>query len=154
MVRIGFKAFDKGLINRYGVKFKLNTKYSVSGEIKWGNDGNGFHFCTHLEDCLRYIDGINREIDMTIVKCDGDMYEYWDDYYGYYDMFVARNMEIIKVMTREEIINYMLKRCEFSKLRFIQGYFLTEEEVQLFRTSYWLDSGIGNYNKLYSKKLS
>lgn len=32
-------------------------------------------------------------------------------------------------MTREEILNHMLKQSDFSLIRFVQGYKLTKEEI-------------------------
>ena len=45
----GFKCFNKGLINRYGMQFELNKVYHCDGEIIFGNHGNGFHMCKYLE---------------------------------------------------------------------------------------------------------
>ena len=50
----GYKAFKKGLVNHFGKEFELNKEYSVSGEIKFGNSGNGYHFAERPEDTLRY----------------------------------------------------------------------------------------------------
>lgn len=138
MEKLGYKVFNKGLINLFGSKVELNHKYSVEGPLKWGgscNDGNGFHFCTYLEDCLRFVsDSLDKEIDVALVKGSGDMIEYWDDYYGNYEMFVARNMEVIKVLSREEIINYIFTHNYINTLeKFISGYRLTEDEIKLFK---------------------
>lgn len=138
MERLGYKLFYKGLINLFGNKVELNHKYSVEGPLKWGgssDDGNGFHFCTYLEDCLLFAsDSINQDIDIALVKGSGDMREYWNDYSGSYEMFVARNMEVLKVLSREEIINYIFTHNYLNTLeKFIRGYRLTEEEIQLFR---------------------
>ena len=42
MVIKGYKAFDNGLINRYGKKFELEKTYTTEGKISFGNNGNGF----------------------------------------------------------------------------------------------------------------
>ena len=48
----GYKAFNKGLTNRYGRKFEIGKQYSLDGKISFGNDGNGFHFCKNIEEVL------------------------------------------------------------------------------------------------------
>ena len=85
----GYKAFNKGLTNRYGRKFELGKKYSTTGEISFGNDGNGFHFCKNIEDTLRYFDAVNDEISICEVKGSGDRILKEDEYYGYYEMYIV-----------------------------------------------------------------
>lgn len=127
----GFKAFDKGLINRYGQKFMVGKTYSVSKLIKWGNKGHGFHFCTHLEDCLRYVNA-KEEIDIAYIRGFGHIEKHDDDYYGYYDMYVAEKMEILGVLSRNEILDIMLSRPKQAQIRFMRDFKLTEEERTLF----------------------
>ena len=129
---LGYKVFYKGLINRYGDKFEEGITYTIDGEVKWGISGNGFHFCYNLEDCFRYIDTFNYEVDVAFVKGFGNIIEVFDDYYGYYNMYVSEKMEIIKVLTREEIITLMLSKHSSSQLRFLRDFKLTEEELNLF----------------------
>ena len=50
----GYKLLDIGLINEYGYKYEFNKEYKLNGELKWNY--NGFHFCTNIEDTLRYRD--------------------------------------------------------------------------------------------------
>ena len=63
----GYKAFNKDLTNRYGSEFVEGTTYRVEGELKFGNNGNGFHFCKRLEDTLRYFPGMEEEIDIASI---------------------------------------------------------------------------------------
>ena len=126
----GYKAFNKGLINRYGKVFEEGKIYRINNDIKWGNDGNGFHFCTYLEDTLRYFDGLNEEIDICKVMGSGNYVVYDDDYYGYYNMYATEYLKIIKNLTREEIIKETEKMW-FERLnRFISGFKLTQEEFE------------------------
>lgn len=130
----GFKAFNKGLINRYGFTFKEGESYSSFGEVRFKK--NGFHFCRRLEDTLRYFDGFN-DIDIALVSGYGDIAVFEDDYYGYYDMFACSNIRINKVLSREEIIESMLfsnLSCDRIK-RFVAGYKLNDSEID-----YLLDS--------------
>ena len=132
----GYKCFDKGLVNRYGMVFEVGKTYHADGEIIFGNDGNGFHMCTHLEDTLRYFDAMNNEVDICSVNCFGKYSEGSDDYNGYYYMYAFENMYIEKLLTREEIINYGLNLHEIRAKRFVSQYRLTPEEIKLFKAKY------------------
>lgn len=131
MFVIGYKGFNKDFTNRYGDKFEVGKVYHADGEIKWGNYGNGFHLCMHIEDCFRYVDPDISVI--TEVIGFGKMEEYEDDYYGYYDMYVCENLKIVRVISREEIISMMLNTYDLRKERFIRDFNLTEEELELFK---------------------
>ncbi len=128
---IGYKGFNKDLTNRYGNKFEVGKVYHVDGEIKWGNYGNGFHLCVHIEDCFRYVDPSTSV--MTEVIGFGKLLEYDDEYYGYYDMYVCENLKVVRVIPREEIISMMLNANSYRKDRFIRDFNLTEEELELFK---------------------
>ena len=147
---IGYKAFDYDLVNRYGMKFDLNVEYSLSGELKFGNNGNGFHFCTNLEDTLRYVDGANAIIVM--VEALGNLKQYDDEYNGYYDMFVTNKIKIIKVLTKEDILKYMFKLPEFRMIRLISSYFqFSEEDLQMLEMLYQNNDGIIKAIKYYQR---
>ena len=130
MFVIGYKGFNKDFTNRYGNKFEIGKVYHADGEIKWGNNGNGFHLCTNVEDCFRYVDPDTSVI--TEVIGFGKMKEYDDEYYGYYDMYVCENLRIVRVISREEIISMMLYTYADRRNRFIRDYNLTEAELKLF----------------------
>ena len=51
---IGYKAFKKDLVNKYGRKFELNKEYSYDSKLVYGENGHGFHFAECLEDTLRF----------------------------------------------------------------------------------------------------
>ena len=147
---IGYKAFDYDLVNRYGMKFELNVEYSLSGELKFGNNGNGFHFCTNLEDTLRYVDGANAIIVM--VEALGNLKQYDDEYNGYYDMFVTNKIKIIKVLTKEDIFNYMFKLPEFRMIRLISSYFqFSEEDLQMLEMLYQNNDSIIKAIRYYQR---
>lgn len=128
----GYKCFNKNLTNRYGMKFEEGRKYKVSGNIKFGNDGNGFHFCKNMEDTFRYFDAMNDEVSVCVVKGSGNIVNYFDDYYGYYDMYSAQEIEIIKKLNREEIINMELNLNETRVKRFVSLYRLNQKEKEMF----------------------
>lgn len=132
----GYKAFNKGLTNRYGMEFKEGETYTCSGSLRFGNDGNGFHFCERLEDTLRYFPAKEEEIDIAKVTALGDLVESEDNYYGYYDMFCTDKIRIDKVLKREEILGMFLNTYDARVIRFLQGFSLTPEEIELFRFRY------------------
>ncbi len=132
----GYKAFQKGLINRYGMIFEEGKTYEIDGDLRFGNDGNGFHFCKRLEDTLRYFPGMEEEIDIALVSALGDLEEAEDDYNGYYDMYCTNRLRIDRKLTREEIIGMFLNTYEARVIRFLQGYHLTKEEIELFKIRY------------------
>ena len=132
----GYKCFDKGLTNRYGMHFEIGKTYHCEKNIKFGNDGHGFHICKRMEDTLRYFDAVDAEVDICEVKCFGDIEEYEDDYNGYYDMYACEYMVIEKLLTREEIINYALKLNDFQVTRFISLFKLNDKEIALFKQKF------------------
>ena len=126
----GYKAFNKDMTNRYGVEFKDGGVYEVLGDARFGNDGNGFHFCKRLEDTLRYFDGMGDEIQIAEVIGSGDICEYCDEYYGYYDMYSATRLEVVNVLSRRDIIKMFIDGQLSNRIiRFIQGYNLSEKEI-------------------------
>ena len=128
----GYKGFNKGLVNAYGMKFEEHKSYKVDTlekKLKYGIYGYGFHFAERSEDCLRYYNGLEEEIDIAKVVALGDVLESFDDYYGYYDLYVTDHIYIDHIMTREEIINYIIGVNNFRLVRFIQGYKLTTLEI-------------------------
>lgn len=132
----GYKAFNKDMTNRYNLPFEEGKTYIAHGPLAFGNKGNGFHFCKRLEDTLLYFPGMEEEIKIASVTSFGEVKEYWDDYYGYYDMYSARKLSIDKILTREEIINMYLDLWDERVVRFLAGFKLNEKEIELFRLKY------------------
>ena len=154
----GYKCFNEGLINQYGLKFEPNTIYHEDRDVKFHH--GGFHMCTNLEDTLRYFDAMNNKVDIAKVTGFGKIDKYNDEYNEYFDMYATEYMIIDYVLTREEIINYSLGLSHMGLKRFVSSYKLTEEEIELFLQRYSRDSVIrdaieyyqkGN-NKVYIKK--
>lgn len=128
---IGYKAFSKGLKNRYGQQFEIGKEYMMDGSLSFGNEGNGYHFCKHLSDVFRYFDSTAVEVAVISTTSD-EVKEYNDEYEGYYDMYVCRSFKIEKVLTREEIMEIMLKEPEYNIEKFVKTFKLTDEEANLF----------------------
>lgn len=148
----GYKCFNKNLTNRYKTKFKVGKTYTLSGIIKFGNDGNGYHMCKRLEDTLRFFDAKNNEIVICEVVGKDEIVEYYDEYNGYYDMYSVRTIEIIKKLTREEIINIMLNTYEERIIRFISLYKLNKLEIDLFKEKYQSNDTIIKFIEYYQEQ--
>lgn len=135
MLVIGYKGFNSDFTNRYGDKFEVGKVYDAGEEIKWGNQGNGFHLCTHIEDCFRYVD--SETSIMTEVIGFGNVQKYDDSYYGYFDMYVVQYLKIIRVISRKEIIEIAKTLPDNRLERFIQTYELNDDETdEIMETSY------------------
>lgn len=152
MELIGYKCFNEDMTNRYGLKLEVGKIYGVNGEIKFGNDGNGYHFCKNMEDTFRYFDAMNNDVSICLVKGTGKIIEYEDDYNGYYDMYASENIEVLKRLTREEIIMYALNLNSISVCRFIQGFKLTDEEIELFKEKFSKNNNVLSYIDYYQLK--
>lgn len=127
----GYKCFNKDMTNLYGDKFEVGKKYSIIGKLKVGTNGNGFHICRNFEDTLKYFGAFNTEIVICEVSGSGSILSSWDDYYGY-EKYAVSELEIIRVVPREEIIEMALNFNEERVLRFIQLFKLTEDEINKF----------------------
>ena len=131
----GYKVLLSGLVNRYGTVYELNKKYILRGELK--SRENGFHFCSRPEDTLRYIDAFNEEFDMVEVEGSGDLHLYEDDYYEYFDMYASSEMEIKRVIPREEWIRSVIdSKIPDRVKRLISTMKLTDDEIELIREKY------------------
>ena len=131
----GYKCFNSDMTNLYGNKFEVGKKYSIRGELKIGTRGNGFHICENLEDTLKYFGAFNEDIVICEVIGTGEILSDWDDYYGFEKLAVSE-LEIVKILSRDEIIQMALSFGEDRVFRFIQLFKLTEEEIKLFEEKY------------------
>lgn len=125
---IGYKAYNKGLINQFNEHFEVGKEYTIPKETKWQN--SGFHFSKNMEDVLRYYNGFD-DIDICVVMGYGNIRSCYDSYYDY-ETYLADNIKIIRVLTRQEIIDYARQLPEDRLCRFITGYKLTDDEREYF----------------------
>ena len=124
----GYKAFNKDATNRYGQPFTEGGTYHVEGEVKFGNDGNGYHMCTSLSDVFRYVNATEDDVLVALVTGRGKYDKYDDTYYGYYDMYSFEEMTIDKFLSREEVIERMLNSPAHEVNKFLSTCRLSEEE--------------------------
>ena len=139
----GYKAFYNNMQNHYGMHFVEGETYSVEGPIEFGTKGNGFHFCKRLEDTLRYVPAMEEEVSIAEVTSLAEYVEHIDDYYAYYDLYVTRKLRIDRILSRKEIINMFLIDMDDDRIiRFVSGFKLTPEEIELFKLRYAENSHI------------
>ncbi len=132
----GYKCFNKDFTNRYGSTFEVGKTYHCNGEIKFGNNGNGFHMCKRLEDTLRYFDAVDDEVIICEVTGHGKYAEGKDDYYEYYDMYSCEYITIDKRLSRDEIRDYGLNLSYHRAKRFVSSYHLNPSELQMFKNKF------------------
>ncbi len=148
----GYKSLDNNLKNMYGFQYEIGKKYLLNGELKWKE--NGFHFCTYMEDTLRYIKDFNTDFKIVEVIGSGDIVKYDDEYYGYYDMYASSVLEIIREIKREELINEVINSNVFRVERLISSIKLTEDELFLIKEKYKYLDDIINYYQYNQKNLT
>ena len=148
---IGYKCFNKDLTNRYGMKFEVGKTYVDNGIIRFGDKGHGFHMCERLEDTLRYFDAMDGQVSICLVKGSGTIVEEYDDFNGYYNMYSTSVLEIIKELSRDEIIDMAILFNEIRVERFLSCFRLNDYEISLFKdkfaNNYSVISYIGYYQE-------
>lgn len=148
----GYKAFSENRVNRYGYQFNEGKHYRVNGDISFGNYGNGFHFCTNIEDTFRYVDAMNSKVELAEVIGSGEMVKYNDEYYGYYDMYAASDLDVVRFLSRKEIVeHFLINANSLAVRRFVSTFKLTEEEIVLFKYKFFDDIDILNAIKYYQE---
>ena len=136
---IGYKSVDKNYKDISGNILEENKIYHVDGKIIFGNGGNGYHFAKKLEDTLRYQlndDDFLTRPNIAKVIGFGDIVESFDEYYGYYELYAASNIKILKYLKEDEIIAYALSLREDRMLRFVSLYRLNSNEIKLLKNKY------------------
>ena len=128
----GYKAFNKDSTNRYGQPFTEGETYRVDGDIKFGNNGNGFHMCKSLCDVFRYVRATEEDVLVAEVTGRGKMVYSEDNYYGYYDMYSCEELTVDRFLSREEIIDRMLNSSCVELKKFLITSRLSDEEVLRF----------------------
>jgi hypothetical protein len=132
----GFKAFNSNKTNRYGMSFDEGKAYHASGEISFGNDGNGFHICKHLSDVFRFFD--SEDVIVARVIGSGEIVEAelhdWTE--PYIEMYAVSDLYVDSFLNREEIINEMKKASSSDVIKFFATYNVKEDEaLQILRSN-------------------
>ena len=135
----GYKAFNNNKTNRYGKTFEENKIYKTTGQLRFGVGGNGFHFCKNLEDTLRYFPAMEEEIIIAEIIAIGNIKEYNDEYYGFYNMYCTDQIIINKFLTHKEIIENFINMSKYEEnriCRFISLFHLNQDEILLFKDKF------------------
>ena len=148
----GYKIFNSNIENRYGKKMEKGKSYSVLGNISFGNQGNGFHFCKNLSDVFRYYDTANDDFIVARVIGFGHIVTYNDEYYGYYDMYASEKIQIVDFLERQEIIEKMLNDNAFAIKKFIMTFKMKSEEIALFKNKFQKDIEMIKLIEYYQEK--
>ena len=131
----GYKALDKDLKNRYGFQYEFDKIYILNGKLKWKE--NGFHFCKRPEDTLRYVDSWNDNYQIVEVEGSGNLQLYEDEYYGYFDMYVSSEMELVDYVSRDKLFNMVFNsNNEYRVKRLIEMIELTKYEIEEIKEKY------------------
>lgn len=136
---IAFKAFFKGLKNNLdGIDYQIGKEYKTTNDLQYMK--RGFHMCEKPEDCFRFLRPVETEVELALVKGYGKMYGFdagyraYDDTIGY--IYITEKMEILKVFTREEIINMAVDMPPIRLDVFLYLYPITEEEANYLKKHY------------------
>ena len=143
---MGYKAFNNGLLNKFGEKFEVGKKYIVEEKYK----NYKYHFCKNIEDVFIYYRG--DDIEVCEVIGSGDIINYHNDYYGVYDVYASSKIEIVRKVSREELINIMLDMECDRAIRFVSLYKLSKDEIKIFEDRYVKYDKIIDAINYYQKK--
>ena len=141
----GYKCFYSDGKNRYGKDIVIGKIYSTDKKIRYGNNGHGYHFCERLEDTFRFFtsdeSGLCENICICMVRGFGEIHERLEDRVvemddGYYGLYACQNLEIIRVLSRKEIIDYGLNLCSKRAVRFVSLLKLNSDEIEEFKDKF------------------
>lgn len=139
---IGYKAFDN-MKDYFGNEYEVGCTYESKGESK-------FHFCEHIADVFRYYDGFDDNTKVCQVIGSGNLVHYDDETFEYFDMYESNKLEIIKVLSREEILEATYNDGFMSTLRLISSYKLTDEEIEAILNKH-NEPAVKNYINYYQR---
>ena len=130
----GYKGLKKGNMTHFGDVLEEGVTYSVEGPLKVGlrngEEGNGYHMCEYLSDVFRFFP--NEKPIIAFVEGSDENIEYSDDYYGNLGMHVCRSIKILKILSREEVIDTILDSGEMNIVNYLRTDKLNEEETDKF----------------------
>ena len=131
----GYKLLDDNMVNQYGYKYELGKMYYLNGDLVWSK--NGFHFCTHVEDTLRYAKDKNG-FTITEVEGFGNIIcgdEYGDNaYYDFTGLYASDIFIINRIIPRQEVIEMVVNTKIPDRInRLVMLTKLKEDEIQFIR---------------------
>lgn len=130
---IGFKAFKSDLKNKYGVKFELGKIYSKNPDtLRFGENGHGYHMTSKLADTFRFFNPTLDNVYCEVVGF-GKIVEQDNYLYDSAPMYVVEKFKVIRVLSREDIFNYIYQSDIDEFRRCLALYPLTKEELKILR---------------------
>lgn len=132
----GYKAVYKNGMDGAGKKFEVGKKYHCDDKIAFTGDGDGIHFCARMEDSLRFVDGLSKDVKILEVEGSGTVVKDADSVYDYHDMYLVSDLEVKRELSREEIINHFLNSNELTTFRFLRSFKLGELEKEMFKLKF------------------
>ena len=132
----GYKAVYKDGTDKTGRKFEVGGKYCCDDKIAFTGDGDGIHFCARMEDSLRFVDGLSKDVKILEVVGSGTVIKDADNVYDYHDMYLVSDLEVKRELSREEIINHFLNSNELTTFRFLRSFKLGELEKEMFKLKF------------------
>ena len=142
-----FKAFKGDLQNQSGPPFAAGVVYSKSFDtLKFGEFGHGYHVAKNLVDTFRFFNPCLDNIYCEVL-CSGKFLLQKDYLYQSDDMYVVEKFEIIKILSREDILNYVYQSSveEFERYLFLFPF--TKNELMELRQ--WVLNLGGDYLKVF-----
>ena len=145
---IGYKSYDGNTVKEEDI---LGKHFHLDGEIKFHE--RGYHFCKRIEDTFRYSGGINNpNMIISEVEANNIIDEGSDEYFGYYDMYATSDLYVLRILAREEIINYFLNKAYSERvIRFLQTFKLNEIEIELFKLRFMDNDSISKTVEYYQE---
>jgi len=124
----GYKSLKANLTNKYGQAFEIGSVYKKETDLQFGINGHGFHFCAHLEDTFRYFNPVKDNVCCKVVGS-GKVLKVSDYAYHSSDMYVSSEIQLIEILTREQIFEYALS-CDMDSLeRMLSLYCFQQGEL-------------------------
>lgn len=145
---IAYKAFSENLTNKYGVKFKKGETYQKDkNTLQFGENGHGFHMSSSLADTFRYFNPLKNN-NYCEVEGSGRILTVENSNYNAAPMYATEKMKIKRILTREEIIEKVLKSDIDELKRYINLFPFRKDELILLR-----EYILKNFSKEESKNL-
>ena len=120
----GYKVFHSDMTNWCGMKFEEGKTY-----IDARSNGSGFYYCTKLADTFVNYWG-NK--DVKVAKVTG----FFDNKKSENPVLIARTIRIDKILTREEVLHYVLEQGEEETIKYLKYCYLNPNEKQFFLDNY------------------
>lgn len=124
----GYKSFNIGGTNVAGLVMPVG-KYHYDKDII--PTSQGFHFSAGLEDTLIFTDTDEPLIAEVIGS--NNVIEIKNIYPNSGIAYVTSDIEIVRYLTRDEILNYAFKLDDKRLINFLDRYNLSKDELDIFR---------------------